>query len=397
MKPKKYTVLFWIVLLSFVLSIALNPLLAQNTPSEQPYYVIVGGFVSHDNAEHFTAQLLAQNYPARYALNVNRKLYYVYVRLTADRQYAKQLAHRLRVETKFQDAWIYNGALDGNGVLEDAVLADAHRVVEPVNLVERPVETETLAPVVTPTVVIEPTTITTPEAPAAASKRFVFQVTNAVDNQPVDGVVHLLQSEPDAHFRTYNTNQEIFVSAPESGKLIVVCNLMGYKLAKRAFSYADPVKSIKGASMGGAEEVIIPIKLVPMAKGDYMELEHVKFVDNSAILTPTSEPELMALTSLMSNPRRKIKLFGHTHSRADCDIISLGNSTQFFSFDPANNYTRHGSAKELSHQRAETVKAYLVSKGVDPGRIATKGYGAMLAIYEHESANERIEVQITRN
>lgn len=394
MKPTNYAVLIWIALLSFVLWLFANPLLAQNTISEQPYYVIVGGFISHDNAERFTARLLAQSYPAHYALNVNRKLYYVYVRLTADRQYAKQLAQRLRVETQFQDAWIYNGALNGNGLLEDAVLADAHRVVEPLNLVEHPVESDTPAPVVTSTVVIEPTTITT-EPPAG--KRFVFQVTNAANNQPIDGVVHLLQSEPDAHFLTYKANEEIFVPAPEHGKLIVVCNLMGYKLAKRAFNYADPVKSIKGVSVGGADEVIIPIKLVPIAKGDYIELEHVKFVDNSAILTHTSEPELMALTSLMSNPRRKIKLFGHTHSRADCDIISLGNSLQFFSLDPANNETRRGSARELSYQRAETVKAYLVSKGVDPGRISTKGYGAKLAIYEHASANERIEVQITRN
>jgi len=393
MKPTNHAVRIWIALLLSTLLFIVNSLSAQSNLSEQPYYVIVGGFVSHDNAERFTARLLAENYPARYALNVNRKLYYVYVRLTADRQYAKQLAHRLRVETQFQDAWIYNGALDGNGLLEDAVLAGA-RVVEPVNLVERPVEAKTFAPIVTSSVVIEPTTITT-EAPA--SKRFVFQLTNAANNQPIDGVVYLLQSEPDAHFSTYKANEEISVPAPESGKLIVVCNLMGYKLAKHAFNYADPVKSIKGATIGSAKEAIIPIKLVPIEKGDYMELEHVKFVDNSAILTPTSEPELMALTSLMSNPRCKIKLFGHTHSRADCDITSLGNSMQFFSLDPANNYTRRGSARELSYQRAETVKAYLVSKGVDPGRISTKGYGAKLAIYEHASANERIEVQITRN
>lgn len=396
MKPTNHAVRIWIALLLSALLFVINSISAQNTLSEQPYYVIVGGFVSHDNAERFTARLLAQNYPARYALNVNRKRYYVYVRLTADRQQAKQLALRLRAETEFQDAWIYNGTLDGNGLLEDAVLADAHRVAEPVNLVERPVEASASAPVVTSTVVIGPTTIDT-EAPASADKRFVFQVRNAANDQPVDGAVYLLQSEPDTHFLTYNTNEAIAVPAPESGKLIVVCNLMGYKLAKRAFSYTDPLKSIRGASIGEANEVIIPIKLVPLKKGDYMELEHVKFVDNSAILTPASEPELMALTTLMSNPRCKIKLFGHTHSRADCDITSLGNSLQFFSLDPANNYTRRGSAKELSHQRAETVKAYLVSKGIDPGRISTKGYGAALAIYEHASANERIEVQITRN
>jgi len=369
MKRTNYAVLIWIAVLSFILFIFANPLLAQDTLSQQPYYVIVGGFASHDNAERFTARLLAQRYPARYALNVNRKLYYVYVRLTADQQSAQQLAHRLRVDTEFQDAWIYTGALEGNGLLEDAVLADAHRVLEPVSLVERPAEAEAPAPVVTSTVVIGPTAMTT-QASAAAGKRFVFRLTNAADHQPIDGVVYILQSEPDAHFRTCHANEEIWIPTPESGKLIVVCNLMGYKLAKRAFNYADPVKSIKGVSMGDAEEVIVPIKLVPMKKGDYMELEHVKFVDNSAILTPASEPELMALTSLMANPRRKIKLYGHTH---------------------------RGSAKELSYQRAETVKAYLISQGIDASRISTKGYGAKLAIYEHASANERIEVQITQN
>lgn len=402
------TFLIRIALLSFTILIASNSVPAQIL-SEEPYYVIVGGFASRDNAERFTTRLLGKNYPARYALNTSRKLYYVYVRLTADKQYAKQLAYRLRLETEFKDAWIYTGALDGNTLLENTVIARAHQAAEPVNLVERPVVTETPAPVVTSTVAIEPptvaTTITTsaepvapPAAPAApAGKRFVFQVTSATDNQPISGTIHLLESEPDESIDTYNANEQVSVPPPAGGKLIVVCNLLGYKLAKRAFSYADPVKSIKGASVGTAQEVIIPIKLVPIEKGDYIELEHVKFLDNAAILTANSEPQLIELTNLMSNPRCKIKLFGHTHSRADCDIIFLGNSTQFFAFDPANNHTRHGSAKELSYQRAETVKAYLVSKGVDPARISTKGYGATLAIYEHASANERIEVQVMRN
>jgi len=364
MKLNLNTILMWITLLTFVLVITIKAASAQNTLSEQPYYVVVGGFVSRDNAERFAAQLVAKNFPARYALNANHKLYYVYVELTTDSQYAKKLTHRLRVETEFKDAWIYNGVLDGNGLMV-SVLAESSRVAEPDRV--------------------------------PAGKRFVFQVTNAVTNRPVDGVIQLLQSEPDAHYLTYNANEEITVPAPESGKLIVVCNLTGYKLAKRAFNYADPTLSIKGASIGSEEEVIIPIKLVPMTKGDYMELEHVKFVGNSAILKPTSEPELMALASLMSNPRCKIKLYGHTYNRADCDIVSLGNSTEFFALDPTNNNTRRGSAKELSYERAETVKAYLVSQGIAPGRIATKGYGAALAIYEHESANERIEVQITRN
>jgi len=409
MKTTHSAFLIRTALLSFAfLAFVADHALAQTAP-EQPYYVIVGGFASRDNAERFTAHVLGQNYPARYALNTNRKLYYVYVRLTADKQNAKQLAYRLRLETKFKDAWIYNGSLDGNAPMELAVM---NKERQPASAVQHAIAIETAAPVALATAtapvvaeavsvaINEPATATssttvTPSAPAG--KRFVFQLTNAADHQPIHGAIRLLETETDESIDTYQANAEVSIPPPSSGKLIVVCNLLGYKLAKRAINYTDPLKSIKGASMGAAQEVIIPITLVPVEKGDYIELENVKFHESSAILTPTSEPELVELTNLMSNPRCKIKLFGHTHSRADCDIISLGSSNQFFAFDPVNNNTRHGSAKELSRQRAETVKAYLVSKGIDPGRISTKGYGAVLAIYEHAAANERIEVQITRN
>jgi outer membrane protein OmpA-like peptidoglycan-associated protein len=383
---------------------------AQTNP--EPYYVIVGGFASRDNAERFTDHLLKQNYPARYALNTSRKLYYVYVRLTPDKQNAKQLAYHLRLETEFKDAWIYTGSLEGNSTVETTMIAQAsgtpqkrpHQapVAEQENTESKPAGVVepiiTGAVVTTPAVteaVIAPATVVEPPAPAG--KRFVFQLTNAVDNTPVSGTVHLLESENADHIDRYDANAQVSIPAPSTGKLIVICNLLGYKLAKRAISYSDPVKSIKGASVGAAQEVIIPIKLVPVATGDYIELERVKFHERSAILTPDSESELQELLSLMNNPRCKIKLYGHTHDNTPGEIITMGASERFFALDPSSNRAIHGSAKDLSRHRAEAVKAYLVSKGISPGRIATKGYGAVLAIYEHANANERIEVQITRN
>lgn len=409
----------WISLLIFAIgtAVATSRSLAQSQPA--PYYVVVGGFASRDNADHFTAYLLGQNYPARYAFNASRKLYYVYVRLTSDKQSARQFTYRLRLETEFSKAWIYNGTLEGNALAESAAVAgspaaaekapEPAATAEPVQPVADMPATPAMAdqPIASMPVAPEPA-INEPVAaqPGAGEpappaepvrKSFIFQLTSAADNQPVMGLVDLLESDADVQPEHYQANARVAVPAPATGKLVVICHLIGYKPAKRAINYNDPMKSLRGASLGDGQEVIIPIQLVPVDKGDYIELERVKFFENSAILTPESEAELQGLVNLMANPSCKIKLYGHTHSGESREITTLGSSSSLFALDPANNHTAHGSAKELSRQRAETVKAYLVSQGIAHGRIATKGYGAVLNVYEHAAANDRIEVEIVKN
>jgi outer membrane protein OmpA-like peptidoglycan-associated protein len=382
--------IFFIVVL--VTTVAINRSQAQGQ-SYPYYYVVVGGFAVKANAEHFTAHVHELNYPARYAFNANRKLFYVYVRVTKDKQQARETTYRLRLETEFKKAWIYNGPLEGSGVAESTAEAEREEAHETGNnVIAEPLGADTTA--------IGATSATDTLASTASSlpaKTFMFQLTSGTANTPVAGSIHLLDKEPDDLVEQYPANQKVSVSAPATGKLVVVCNLIGYKLAKRTINFADPLKSIKGASVGEEQEVIIPIKLAPVNRGDYIELEHIKFFERSAILTPASEAELLELVNFMANPRCKIRLFGHTQSDASGEIITKGASTDFFALDPANNHAQQGSATERSRQQAEIVKAYLVSKGIAPGRIATKGYGAMLAIYENAAANDRIEVEIIRN
>ena len=54
-------------------TVAISRLQAQDQ-SYPYYYVVVGGFASQSNAEHFTTYVHGLNYPARYAFNANRKL-----------------------------------------------------------------------------------------------------------------------------------------------------------------------------------------------------------------------------------------------------------------------------------------------------------------------------------
>ncbi|AYB34469.1 OmpA family protein [Chryseolinea soli] len=380
---------FFIVVMFATVAINRSQAQGQSYPY---YYVVVGGFASQSNAEHFTTHVHELNFPARYAFNANRKLYYVYVRVTKDKQQARETTYRLRLETEFKKAWIYNGPLEGSGVAESTAEAERQEAHDTGNV---PIDEQPAAD--TAAIGKAPATDTLSTAVALPVKTFVFQLTSGTANTSVSGPVHLLDKEPDDRVEQYPANEKVSVPAPATGKLVVVCNLIGYKLAKRTINFADPLKSIKGASIGEEQEVIVPIKLVPVNRGDYIELEHIKFFEHSAILTPASEAELLELVNFMANPRCKIRLFGHTQSDASGEIITKGSSANFFALDPANNRATHGSATELSRQQAEIVKAYLVSKGIAPNRIATKGYGAMLAIYENANANDRIEVEIIRN
>lgn len=56
----------------------------------------------------------------------------------------------------------------------------------------------------------------------------------------------------------------------------------------------------------------------------------------------------------------------------------------------------------LSERRAESVRDYLIQKGVKSGRITTKGYGELRPISNNDSAigranNRRVEIAITAN
>jgi outer membrane protein OmpA-like peptidoglycan-associated protein len=92
---------------------------------------------------------------------------------------------------------------------------------------------------------------------------------------------------------------------------------------------------------------------------------------------PVGKKELDNLVNFLNkNPNVKITLEGHTDN-SGTDKIN----------DP------------LSVKRAESAKAYLVSKGIDESRIATTGYGSKQPIADNKTKegkakNRRIELKV---
>jgi outer membrane protein OmpA-like peptidoglycan-associated protein len=109
--------------------------------------------------------------------------------------------------------------------------------------------------------------------------------------------------------------------------------------------------------------------LVPIEAGARITLKNIYFNASKYNLKPESFPELDRLAGIMrDNPTMRIKLEGHT------DIVG--------DFD-AN--------VELSRNRVDEVKRYLVTKGIDTDRVETVGYGPARPINKNRTLKERPE------
>jgi outer membrane protein OmpA-like peptidoglycan-associated protein len=98
-------------------------------------------------------------------------------------------------------------------------------------------------------------------------------------------------------------------------------------------------------------------------------LEDCNFDNGKATLQETS---FVVLDELVSYLKRK-----------DDDRIELGGHT--------DNVGSAASNQKLSLDRANTVKDYLVNKGIDPNRVITKGYGSTKPISDNKTATGRAE------
>jgi outer membrane protein OmpA-like peptidoglycan-associated protein len=108
--------------------------------------------------------------------------------------------------------------------------------------------------------------------------------------------------------------------------------------------------------------------------GKPIVLEGVVFDFNSSRIRPESEQTLLfAYNTMNDNPGIEVEIHGHT-----------------------DNIGKAGVNLKLSQSRANSVKQWLVARGVDPARIGTKGFGFVRPIAPNDTEagrqkNRRIE------
>lgn len=411
----------------------------QTTLDEFQNYVVIGAFKYHRNAIRFTDHAhkdLSLN--AHFELNPERNLYYVYVLSTNDRVQAISEALRLRSESEFTDTWVYSGALGKNGSallgsngrrgvdinpmtaqnIDDVSSGDhasesrsselAQGVTDNSGNQNGNSNTQTTTEVTEKNSTISSAitdTSTKNDASgkddSAEGKRFMFKIFRAVDNASIEGDVNVIDTDRSRKMAAYKGNMIVRVADPasKSDNVSMVCEVFGYRKVQRDLNYGNPEG--EGIEKDEQGAVVIPFELVRLQRGDIAVMYNVYFFKDASIMRPESRFEVNSLMDMLNeNPKYKIKIHGHTNGGAHGKIISMNkDSKNFFSLNDTKD--GFGSAKQLSQERAEIIRDYLISNGIDPSRMQIKAWGGKRAIHDKHSTraqeNVRVEVEILEN
>lgn len=199
--------------------------------------------------------------------------------------------------------------------------------------------------------------------------RVYGRVTDARTGSPLRGVSIVFKSDS-SFTATTGRNGEFDIKFPSVNEYSVNVEEEGYI---GNFEKLD----VRTYEMNSLE---MNFKLQPIEIGATVNLKSVLFQQSTPNLLPESNDELDQVVSfLKTNPKVEIELSGHTDNR--------GN--------PEHN-------KNLSEKRVQTVKAYLVSKGISSRRISGKGYGGTKPIADNRTEetrrlNRRVEFTIVKD
>lgn len=116
--------------------------------------------------------------------------------------------------------------------------------------------------------------------------------------------------------------------------------------------------------------------------GDKIYLNKVLFDRGSSILTQSAKNELSRLAKLLQKHRNlSFEIQGH---------VCCTPKFQKEAID------RHTGKRKLSHNRAEAVYKFLVSKKISAGRMTFKGYGSTMPLGKGSEYDRRVELLITK-
>ena len=191
------------------------------------------------------------------------------------------------------------------------------------------------------------------------------------------------QSEPYRNIVGVVNGSEFYIPLYGNMKYSITVEAPGFAAAKYMLDPASATadrKVVQNVELGmpppNAEHATTTTHHV----GKVMRLDALIFQQRSAVISPESYPELNNVAdTLHSNPAMVIQLEGHTDTRGDKDLNL-----------------------KLSQQRVESVRNYLVRRGVAKDRVKVKAFGGSMPLSkenteEAHKLNRRVEVRIIEN
>ncbi|MBG8552773.1 OmpA family protein [Hymenobacter guriensis] len=196
-------------------------------------------------------------------------------------------------------------------------------------------------------------------------------VTDAESKQPLEATIDVVDNQKNqtiASFRSNSQSGRYLVSLPSGINYGIVVRQEGYLFHSENFDLPA------GAAYS---EVVKDIALKKLNVGAKVVLNNIFFDTDKSTLRKESTAELERLVALLNEtPKLRIEISGHTDN--------VGN--------PAYN-------QKLSENRARVVVDYLITKGIDKGRLTFAGYGltqpvASNTTKEGRQQNRRTEFKV---
>lgn len=198
-------------------------------------------------------------------------------------------------------------------------------------------------------------------------QQLVVNVTDASTGRAVDAAITIEGLVFDSIIEARGKSRYEFRMEPYRN-LRIGCLRQGYMF------HTEKVKA------SSADTVTVDLQLTPIAPGEHVTLEDIRFVGNEARIMRSSEASLLLLLRfLMENPSVKIEIDGHVNGP------TYKNNKEFI---------------ELSTARARSVQEFLLVNDVEPERLRYVGLGNSQMLYpdpknkEQSEANRRVEVKV---
>jgi len=193
-------------------------------------------------------------------------------------------------------------------------------------------------------------------------KLLIVHVVNALTGQPLDAKIALGKQKDGFFTRTIEAKTgKANYSFVEEDNLIMKPKKSGYKAEKVEVNLPEMYKDDATISE-------ITLYMDPEGDSERFTLDNIYFVQSMAIIKDESYPVLDRIIPIFKRrPDLKITIYGHT-----------------------DNIGRENDLVELSQQRADAIKNYLVQKGgIAADRIKTVGKGRSMPVNDNSTEEKR--------
>jgi outer membrane protein OmpA-like peptidoglycan-associated protein len=356
------------------------------------YYSVIGVFDNQVNAIRLAKQATEKGLEAKYGYVFDVKRYYVYTSSSEDYEAVKTKKNALKASTEHKDAWVLKYLMEKNAL---PTLVSSNSVSPETSIGDGQA--------------IGQSSVSKSAKPMTESLyktyNLLVKVTSEISERPVDATVKLINTEKAKLLANVQANQTLTLNLPkaENPNVEFVCDVFGFQ----KMSMHVNLESLKASDSIGdfvskyADTILVNIKLKPYKTGDVIVMYNVYFFDNSSIIRPISKTQLNTVFDMLNeNKKMQVNIHGHTNGDEHGEIIKLEEGdTTFFQMTPKNVRT-NGSAYTLSHERALTIKRWLVYRGIDAKRLDTKAWGGKKRLYDHPldfGKNIRVELEILKD